>query len=851
MPDQQTFRNQDLVLRVSPSVDPERFDINKYEPFLDALCGNREYQKEAIRTVLRYLLGGRYTNLRALAEENFDSNEKLQERYGTFAEMERHLQLPDQLSCSVDLATGTGKSYVMYGIARIMLAEGAVDQVLVLCPSRTIEEGLLEKFRALSADTTLRDLLPENAHVRNPHIINGSESIVFGTICVENFHATLEHVKSSVRESLRGKGERTLVLNDEVHHVYNEPIGQAATSRSMKRWKEFLLDTDFGFRYVVGFSGTCYIGNNYFADVVYRYSLREAIEEGFVKSIDYVAEDTSQSQYEKFQKIYDNHRENKTRYRKIKPLTILVTRDIATCKRLTDDLIEFLAGQEGISREEAEKKVLIVTSAQEHQDNVRALANVDSSDSPVEWITSVSMLTEGWDVQNVFQIVPHEERAFNSKLLIAQVLGRGLRIPDAYRGERPVVTVFNHDAWSSRIRHLVEEVMEVEKRLYSYPVAKSPDYHFTLHHLDYTKTQTVEEFEQVGEYDFSKGFVTLISQVSEMERETTYERAISGDQRTKKTLVRYRMYTVDEVAEQIHYRLASIDLENEGQTNYAERYNLEWLKALIRESLRRVGEKADQVSEENRQRLYAAFGTLQRGAAKRVRYQMTPQAVKFLSTADRPRDSVGVGALRRGEVTIFADERAFELSDEEVKALLEEVRDDETLPRLAWHYVENTFLFKTPLNIVLAERKPERDFVRQLLKPENATAIDSWIKSTDKGFYEIEYAWRKGEHPKRGYFSPDFFIKKGNDILVIEIKGDEEIDDPSGENKGKYRYARQHFEILNKQLEILQKQQGPTRYLFHFLSPKDYDIFFELLRNGNYELFVSSLDAALGENGQR
>ncbi len=94
MRDRQTFRNQDLVLRVSPSVDLARFDITRYEPFLDALCGTREYQKEAIRTVLRYLLGGRYTNLRALAEENFYSNETLQERYGMFAEMERHLQLP-------------------------------------------------------------------------------------------------------------------------------------------------------------------------------------------------------------------------------------------------------------------------------------------------------------------------------------------------------------------------------------------------------------------------------------------------------------------------------------------------------------------------------------------------------------------------------------------------------------------------------------------------------------------------------------------------------------------------------------------------------------------------------------
>jgi type III restriction enzyme len=455
MPDQLTFRNQDLVLNVSATIDPTRFDINRYEPFLDALCGNREYQKEAIRVTLRYLLGSRYSNLRALAEENFNSNDNLQERYGSFNEMDRHLQLPDQLSCSIDLATATGKSYVIYGLARILLAEGVIDRVLVLCPSRTIEDGLTQKFRTLSGDATLKELLPENSRIRNPHIINGDESIIDGSICVENFHAAMEHVKSSIRDSLVGKGDHTLVLNDEVHHVYNKPIGRDATSQGLKKWKEFLLDPSFDFRYLVGFSGTCYIDNDYFADVIYRYSLAEAIEQGFAKTIDYIAEDSSQSPSEKFQKIYDNHRQNKSYYRKVKPLTILVARDISACKQLTEELIAFLAEQENIPAEAAEKKVLIVTSAREHQANLKALADVDRPDLPVEWITSVSMLTEGWDVQNVFQIVPHEERAFNSKLLIAQVLGRGLRIPNDYRGERPIVTIFNHDSWSGRIKHLI------------------------------------------------------------------------------------------------------------------------------------------------------------------------------------------------------------------------------------------------------------------------------------------------------------------------------------------------------------------------------------------------------------
>jgi len=109
MPEIFTLRASDLVLKVSENVDPAKFDISKYEAFLDALCGAREFQKEAIRTVLRYLLGGRYRNLRDLAEENYDNNPVLGELYPTFTDFERHLQLPDKIPGNVDLATATGK----------------------------------------------------------------------------------------------------------------------------------------------------------------------------------------------------------------------------------------------------------------------------------------------------------------------------------------------------------------------------------------------------------------------------------------------------------------------------------------------------------------------------------------------------------------------------------------------------------------------------------------------------------------------------------------------------------------------------------------------------------------------
>ena len=60
MLDKQYFQTKDLILRVSKSVNPKVFDVSKYEAFLDALCGDREYQKDAIIENLRYLLGQQY-----------------------------------------------------------------------------------------------------------------------------------------------------------------------------------------------------------------------------------------------------------------------------------------------------------------------------------------------------------------------------------------------------------------------------------------------------------------------------------------------------------------------------------------------------------------------------------------------------------------------------------------------------------------------------------------------------------------------------------------------------------------------------------------------------------------------
>jgi len=82
----------------------------------------------------------------------------------------------------------------------------------VLAPSTTIKKGLTEKFKQLSVDAGLLRLIPEDAKIRNSRIINATETIKAGDICIEDIHAVYEYVKSSIQDSLTGRGENYTCL---------------------------------------------------------------------------------------------------------------------------------------------------------------------------------------------------------------------------------------------------------------------------------------------------------------------------------------------------------------------------------------------------------------------------------------------------------------------------------------------------------------------------------------------------------------------------------------------------------------------------------------------------------------
>ncbi|MCX6765203.1 MAG: hypothetical protein NT148_01545 [Candidatus Nealsonbacteria bacterium] len=101
-----------------------------------------------------------------------------------------------------------------------------------------------------------------------------------------------------------------------------------------------------------------------------------------------------------------------------------------------------------------------------------------------------------------------------------------------------------------------------------------------------------------------------------------------------------------------------------------------------------------------------------------------------------------------------------------VRALIE---NDDRPP-----YIVNPSVFKTPQSTVLVSHHPEKEFVFRLL--EHSQYLDAWIKSSDKGFYSIDYEyWKGGKYRVRSGFNPDFFIKINLDdyIALLKKKGAE------------------------------------------------------------------------------
>jgi len=117
----------------------------------------------------------------------------------------------------------------------------------------------------------------------------------------------------------------------------------------------------------------------------------------------------------------------------VKPFLLVVARDITHAS----ELVKLVQSDEFFDGRYKDKVIRVDSSktGKEEDEMVERLLKVEQPDEVTEIVVHVNMLKEGWDVTNLYTIVPL--RAANARTLVMQSIGRGLRLP---YGKRTGVT---------------------------------------------------------------------------------------------------------------------------------------------------------------------------------------------------------------------------------------------------------------------------------------------------------------------------------------------------------------------------------------------------------------------------
>ena len=351
------------------------------------------------------------------------------------------------------IATGVGKTRLMGAMIAYLHAEYGIKNFMVLAPNLTIYNKLKTDFTPNTPKYVFPGL---NAYVGTPQIITGDDYDQVGGLFdnpnddrlrINIFNISkidsdkdsrgtprvrrmAEYLGQSYFDYLSGLKDLVLIM-DEAHR-YRANAGMAAINE---------LHPVFGIELTATAKSTGAKGKP-FKNIAYEYNLAHAITDGYVKKPAIVGRtDFDKNQYDDDMleelkikdgiKVHESvkaelqvYADNK-KARLVKPFMMVIAKDI---KHAED--IEAKIKSDDFEEGRYKDKVIVVNSKQngELKDEVlQRLLQIENADEPTEIVIHVNMLGEGWDVNNLYTIV--SLRTADSKILVEQSIGRGLRLP--------------------------------------------------------------------------------------------------------------------------------------------------------------------------------------------------------------------------------------------------------------------------------------------------------------------------------------------------------------------------------------------------------------------------------------
>ncbi|MGN7479769.1 DEAD/DEAH box helicase family protein [Solibacillus silvestris] len=407
--------------------------------------------------------------------------EKIQSLYPTVANFER-----DFPSMCFALATGVGKTRLMGAFISYLYIKKGMKNFFVLAPNLTIYNKLIQDFTPGTPKYVFKGIAEIAAN--EPRIITGDnydsgKMYVKDSLFKENeIHINIFNISKINAEVRGGKAPRIKRLSEYIGESYFEYLASLPDL-------VLLMDESHRYRATAGvnvlnelkpvigleLTATPQVETSTntipFENVIYSYPLHKAMEDGYVKEPtvatrenfnvdDYVGQESVLERL----KLMDGvriHEETKaeldlysrqTNQPLVKPFILVVAQDTTHAQELLDymESEEFYSGQ-------YKGKVITVHSNQrgeEKDETIAELMALEDPNSNTEIVIHVNMLKEGWDVTNLYTIIPL--RAANSKTLVEQSIGRGLRLPYGKRtGNQAVdrLTIVAHD----RFQEIVDE----------------------------------------------------------------------------------------------------------------------------------------------------------------------------------------------------------------------------------------------------------------------------------------------------------------------------------------------------------------------------------------------------------
>lgn len=376
-------------------------------------------------------------------------------------------------SLAFALATGVGKTRLMGAFITWLYAQKGIRNFFLVAPGMTVYEKLKSDFgdpgspkyvfRGVGCFNSPPVIVADDDY-RQKRLSFTDSSVRIFIFNIDKFNredAAMRTLQETLGQSFYDELaalDDLVVLMDESHH-YRAERGAAAlndlkpilgleltaTPKTVKNGREAK-----------------------FKNVVYEYPLREAIADGYTrtpyaltrKNVDFANLTDDERDRLMLADGIKSHERTKTALEVyagesgrpcVKPFVLVVCKDTDHARGVYDYVTSdlFCGGK-------YRNKTITVHSRQrgsESEENMRLLLGVEKGDNPIEIVIHVNMLKEGWDVNNLYTIIPLRTAA--SAVLREQMVGRGLRLPYGERvgvKEVDAVTLTAHDKFDELLR---------------------------------------------------------------------------------------------------------------------------------------------------------------------------------------------------------------------------------------------------------------------------------------------------------------------------------------------------------------------------------------------------------------